>query len=593
MSVAQSNPVLFVLVGLAASLAPDLNRMLESYRLQAIDCVIVPDNDVTHLRAEINRIQQDFLTHRYATAGLVRVGYILHDASYFLDLRAHVENILSPLYPSGLITDIYWLTNETSTLDEDHNNRVSTMEVLAEGLPEAQIYMLSNLNSESHHTPWFDVLQTITMLTLFKDGEPREYAAPPDASRYNEFLFLRNADRGKPFLTAGSQQLKIPQKALHAVLLTALLSPLPLLAPEAPALNMSPITPWQPEAEYIYGLALPPESSKIITDGMTCRTIINRLFGERLNVASQMNPPLFDMPDPQVLTQSLDEYGLFEALAISSDEGLWLTVINEAIADNERAIQTAQQSLDKWLDARQDLKKMNADRRKFSFLHTVANYPYVLAAEYLRRINALSAMTQRGEVLARYVQIINDIHVMLEVKHQALKEIREPYETASTALVSNQSDSPLATTDNYFLGLFARHATENEATLRELTQSYREMVDLPALENYIKEVLLADPVFSRSFTDMLAQVADDKIITEWVTAQSHTHIRLRTGNANLYHEANLHMPPMWAAKVKYGYEAQGLGRANLFTDSAARGVSVVYHVGSFGAGDLYYADLYK
>ncbi|MCL2187384.1 MAG: hypothetical protein FWC16_01105 [Defluviitaleaceae bacterium] len=597
MIVAQSNPVLFVLAGEAANLAPDLTRLLESYHIKAADCVIVPDRDVTHLRAEINRIQQDFLQHRYATAGLARVGYILHDASYLLDLRAHVENILSPLYPSGLITDIYWLTNETSTLDNDRDNRTFSMEVLAKGLPEAQIYLLSNLNSESRHTPWAEVLNTIALLTLFKDGEPREYAAPPDASRYNEFLFLRNAghesasQRGKPFLTAGSQQLQIPQKALRALLLTALLNPLPLPVPEAPALNIPPVTPWKPDAEYIYGLALPPEAGKIITNGMARRTIISRLFGTRLDATAEMNPPKFVPPEANTIEALLDGYNLFDALEITREGGDWLQELHECIEENTRAVESAQMNLEKWLDAKQELKKLLTDKRKLAFYRQIPNYPYAIATEYVKRICNLQALTQYGEILQQYVHIIADINKKLVAREQAVKEVRKDYEQASTALTMAVSESPLAETDDYFLGLFAQYTAANEAEIRKLTLCYRDEISLNALEAYIETRLLADPIFARSFTEMLASVADDKVITEWVTAARHTHIRLRT--AALYSETNLHMPPMWAAQVKYGYEALGHGRANLFTDSSTHRVSVLYHVGSFSAADLYYADLYR
>jgi hypothetical protein len=587
----QSNPVLFVLMGESAVLAPELNRLLDSYHLKAADCVMVPDTDVTHLRAEINRIQQDFLHHRYTTVGLARVGYILHDATYLPDLRNHVENILSPLYPSGIITDIYWLTDETSTLESDNTARAGSMNVLANGLPEAQVYLLSNLNSDSRHTPWTDVMQTIALLTLFKDGEPREYAAPPDASRYNEFMFLQNTERGKPFLTAGSKRLQIPQKALRALLLTALLSPLPLASPAAPLLALPKAAPWQPEEEYIYGLALPAEEGKIIDNNMTRRTIISRLFGSRLDKILNMHPPRVDDSEKDDIEQSLSSFGLFEALAITGENGAWPLTLQNALSGNETAIATAEKSLQQWLDTPQRLNELKTDRRQFSFYHSTANYPYTIAAEYIKRMAAIHAFRQYGEKLTELLEFVQDLHGNLIIRRAAVEDVRATYEVEAEAL--NVVGSPLAQTNDYFLGLFAQHARANASALRALTLPYRQEIPMTELGEYIEKKLLKDPIFSRSFTEMLTYVADDKSLTEWATDSRYTHIRLRFGSAVLYNEANLHMPADWAAQVKYGYESQGLGRANLFTDSTANRVSVLYHAGAFGPGDLYYADLYK
>ncbi|MCL2203364.1 MAG: hypothetical protein FWB88_05450 [Defluviitaleaceae bacterium] len=588
----QSNPVLFVLIGAAAELAPELNRLLEGYRLEAADCVIVPDpGDSAHLRSEINRIQQDFLQHRYTTGGLIRVGYILQDAAQLKTLRNHVENILSPLYPSGLITDIYWLADETSTLDACSSSRKNSIKVLSKGLPDTQIYLLSNLNSESRHTPWAEVIQTITLLALFKDGEPGEYAAPPDASRYNEFLFLQNAGNGKPFLTAGSVRLQIPRKALRALLMTALLQPLPLTAPSMPPLDMPRISPWVPEEEYIYGLALPREALRVVTDGMTRGTILNRLFGTRLDAVADINPPQCDKIDDAILVESLDDYMLFDALDITKHDGHWPAHLRGILLNNEATKAAAEKSLEQWLDAAQELSKLKTDKRKLSTFYTVANYPYTLAMEYLKRIASIRAYALYSQLIHEMLERVAEIHARLGARHDAVEAEREAYGRDAQALTV--TGSPLASTEDYFLGLFAQHARANAEILRQLTLRFKEEIPIDALEAYIDAHILQDPIFSRSFTEMLAHVADDKSLTEWAVNSRHLHIRLRSGSSALYNETNLHMSADWAAQVKYGYEAQGLGRANLFTDSATNRVSVLYHAGAFGPGDLYYADLYK
>jgi hypothetical protein len=591
MLVRQSNPSLFVLMGTAAELAPELTRLLDGYHLKAAACVIVPSRDFSHLRAEINRIQQDFLQHRYATTGLARVGYVLHDATDLITLRQHVENILSPLYPSGLITDVYWLADETSTLDSDNRARISSMDVLSGGLPEAQVYLLSNLNSESRHTPWTDVLQTIALLTLFKDGEPREYAVPPDASRYNELLFLQNTGHTKPFLTAGSQRLQVPQKALRAFLLTSLLKPLPISPVSAPTPPLPKTTPWRPEEEYIYGIALPPEADRIIHDKMTRRVILSRLFGTRLDKAADMHPPQVDDLDTSDFDRLLQGFGLFDALEVTKPDGHWPNFLNNTIRGNEIAVATAEKNLQQWLGTPQDLKQLKTNRRRLNYFIQIPDYPYSLVAEYLRRTAEIRAYEKYGEMLQSLLAYVGEMFKKLEERHSHVQNTRAEFEYDARDL--SAADSPIAKTDDYFAHLFKDYAGRNAQALRSLTQHYRNEVDLQKLDNYVTDHILKDPAFARSFTEMLTHVADDKSLTEWAVQSVHTHIRLRSGGAALYSEANLHMPADWAAQVKSGCEALGLGRVNLFTDSAANRVSALYHAGAFGPGDLYYADLYK
>ncbi|MCL2603562.1 MAG: hypothetical protein FWD90_03710 [Defluviitaleaceae bacterium] len=609
MTVKQSNPTLFVLIGTAAELAPDLTRTLAGYRLQAAACVIVPDtNDRMHLRAEINRIQQDFLQHPYATVGLARIGYILRNASDFVSIRHEVEDIVSPLYPSGLITDIYWLADETSTLETDRHDRRASMEVLKDGISEAQVYLLSNLNSASRHTPWTDVLQTIALLTLFKDGEPREYAVPPDASRYSELRFLQNAGRGKPFLTAGSQRLQVPKKALRALLLTALLKPLPIPPVPAPQLNL-PADPagakapvWKPDEEFLSGIALPHETDKIIRDRMTRRTIISRLFGTRLDAITDMHPAAQDDPPPAGLAdqsdfvRQLSGLGLFDALEATKENGYWPIFLSNMINNNAMAVSAAEKNLQTWLDTPQDIKELKTDRLRLSFAQQASNYPYTIAAEYLKRVAQIRSYRKYGEALAQAAAHVSEINAQLAEKRTAVENARALYEQDAQALTA--ADTPLSDTRDYFLNLFAEHARQNTQALRTLTMFFRDAPAPPealppeALEDYTDNRLLKDPIFSRSFTEMLTCVADDQAITKWAAQSKHTHIRLRSGSSALYHEANLHMPADWAARVKSGCEAQGLGRVNLFTDSAADRISVLYHAGAFAPGDLYYADLY-
>lgn len=590
--ITQSNPVLFVMMGDTAALAPTLTRLLAAYRMGAADCVIVPDADFSHLRAEINRIQQDFLQYRYTTVGLARVCYVLHDAGFLLPLRTHVEAVVSPLYPSGLLTDVYWLTDESGTLERDIADRANSMAVLQDALPDAQTYLLSNLNSESRHTPWEEVLHTVTLLTLFKDGEPPQYPVSPDASRYNEYLFKQNTEQftgRKPFFTAGSAQLQVPQKALRALVMAALLSPLPVAAPPAPIVPLAQSTPASYEEEFIEGLALPVEAPQLITEGMPIRTILARLFGTRLGAITDAHPPATDENDLRALEQSMDDFCLYEAIDLTAPAGAWQTFINRAITDTQTQMDDAQAALDAWLDTRQSLKALKTDRRPLSFYFKQTLYPYKLAAQYLKRTAAQRAYVAQLEKHQALLTFVQKLHKKLEERAAMVQDVCRAYEADARGLTP--AGTPLGGTSDYFVKLFTRHVRANVAAIRTLTRPLRTEIPQKELETYVENKLLPDPEFTRSFPELLAHIADDEAVTHWASAVRHTHIRLRSDA--LYTETNLHLSAERAADVKARYEALHPGRTNLFADSDADRISVLYHAGAFAPEDIYYAELYK
>ena len=589
----QSNPVLFVLMGAAEVLSGPLTRLLEGYQVKATGCVKVPDPaKLTHIQGDIHYIQQAFLQHRYTTGGLIRVGYLIHgDASSLLTVRAHVEKCLLPLYPSGIITDIYWLTDETSALEQDRAARFASMEVLKNGLPEAQIYLLSNLNSNSHHSPWPDVLLTITLLTLFKDGEPREYVVSPDASRYNEFLFMQNAGAGteKPFLTAGSGRLQVPEKALRALLITALLNQLPLPKTTAPPLPIPQVWPWIPKGDYIYGFALSPEAGGYALSGLTRKEMLAKFFDTRLDKVLDMNPPECDEnPDVKLL---LKDTLLFDALATIKHDGPWVVSIEAAMEENQKKIAAAELDFGLWAAATVDPPAIKSDKRRLLAFYSVPNFPYSLGLEYLQRLAELRGYKLLQERLESLLVDVFNLSEVYASRRLAVEKLRKPFEEEAAALTDG--DTPFAATTTYFMDLFTRHAHANAEHLQMLTANLGTENPLPALDRYITTRLLTDPVFTRPFTELLSNVADGRSLTDWMSENRNTQIRLRTGSSTLYSEANVHMPTDWAANVKSTYEGRGYGRVNLFTEADANRVSVLYHAGAFGPDDLYYADLYR
>ena len=589
----QSNPVLFVMMGAAAALSGPLTRLLEGYQIKAAGCVNVPEPiKTTHIQGDIHYIQQGFLQHRYTTGGLIRVGYVLHgDAPKLLPLRTHIEKCLLPLYPSGIITDIYWLTDETSALENDRAARAASMQVLQNGLPEAQIYMLSNLNSNSHHASWEEVLLTVALLTLFKDGEPREYVVSPDASRYNEFMFMQNAAVGteKPFLTAGSGRLQVPEKALRALLITALLNQLPLPKTTAPPLPIPLVQPWTPHEDFIYGFALSPEAGRYVLNGLTRKEVLTKFFGTRLDTVLDMNPPhCEESPDLMVL---LKNTLLFDALATIKHDGPWAVALEAAMEENQKKIAAAELDFGIWASTPVDIQALKTDKKRLLPFYSVPNFPYTLGAEYLARLAALRAYKLLQERLETLLVDVFNLSEAYEERRLAVEKLRKPFEEEANALT--EEDTPFAATKEYFMDLFTQHAHANAERLQLLTANLGTENPLPALDRYINTRLLTDPVFVRPFTELLSSVADGRSLTDWAAENRHTQIRLRAGSSSLYSEANLHMPTDWAANVKTTYEGRGHGRVNLFTDSEANRVSVLYHAGAFGADDLYYADLYR
>lgn len=649
---AQSNPVLFIFLGQTVPLLDPFRDILEGYGLEGAAFIAMKEHPYDEwIKDEVNRIHQGFINYSYDSSGIIRINYLLSGDDWNLSgLRYTVEKYVGMLYPLDIYTDIYWLLDDASALDGRTPSRIRTMEMLRDMLTndtnKAQIYLMSNLDSNNVFIPQDEILRTIALLSLFKDYEPKEYPVEPGASRYNEFKFMENAANlqksreGAGFLTAGCRSLQVPIKALKGYLVNVLLEwgkantdgtgktgktdrigktdktdktdgiDVANKINENENPNHFNITNFIRgeyvlfskivDREYIYGMAI-PEINSPDYKGLSRKTIIKRLFGNRLD--SIMHIYLKEsirLPAMDLLSQAMEKMPFYKALAILGDKGKWRTAVLESLTETNAAINTAQEDFNRWLDVEHNIKE--GGRRKLSIWVRPENWPYLLAEEYVEQLFRLGALEALKDHLMQSITLITDYHETLSQYLQVLEGAKEALAWDKLSLDSS-FDIFVPNVSDYYLKLYQEYERSHYNILETLTMPMARHLKegtftdyLAHLAEFVETTLI--PALERPFTDMLQYLEKECAgrmpvqLAEWAIRTRRFNIQLKIGYVGLYAEANILMPSIDATRVKASYDSQGLGRLNLFIDSQADRIDILHQAGVFDLDDLYYKDLY-
>ena len=619
---ANSNPVLFVFLGQTIPLLPVFECISEDYGLSGAAYITIHEHPHDEwIKDEINRVQAGFIQRTYGSSGIIRINYLL-SADYWdlIALRASFDRYLSMLYPSEIYTDIYWLLDDASALDGRTPNRIRNMEMLSKGkLTKAQVYLMSNLDSNNVFTPPEETLRTIALLSLFKDYEPSEYPVAPDASRYNEFLFADNAglaldEKGEKsenfFLTAACSSLTVPREALKGFLISLLLA----WRPPGQATESFDIASFARgeyvlfskivDREYIYGLAIPDVRAGSYS-GNSRRNLIERLFGTRLDGILQIYiGDSIRLPPIAKLNRALQELPYYQALGLLDEQGKWRNTITQTATETDQALITAKDELKKWLDAEHNIK--DGGRRRLSPWFRPENWPYRLAEEYVERLFRINALSALSAHLDQATTAINDYHETLSSYQQKINEASATL-ARSTAKLDAAFSAFVPKISEYFLGLFKEYKNtkalanlcdpliqhlRNDSLPEHLAQleSFTESQLMPAIEKKPFSSLLS--YLEENSTDRPSPNRLATSLSEWAVRNRRFGVQLRIGYVGLYSEANIYMPSERSAAVKTNYETQGLGRMNLFADKQTNRIDLLCQAGIFKQEDLYYKDLY-
>jgi len=190
-----------------------------------------------------------------------------------------------------------------------------------------------------------------------------------------------------------------------------------------------------------------------------------------------------------------------------------------------------------------------------------------------------------------YLEVVNDAIYKYAKKSQIIDDAFAPF-------------SPCAS--DYFRNLFNSFAHVNKDELVELSSGMTSSllqgefdVFIEKLDSYIDNNILSSDWFNRPIMDTMHDLVSTNgwgdistALGDWVFNHRHWNVRLKTGYSSLHTEINIYMPVQGAADVKRRYEDRGLGRMNLFADTHANRVAVLYHAGAFDLEDLYYESLY-
>ena len=609
----QSNPVLFIFLGRSIRFMAPFTDILEGYGIEGAAFIKMEEHPHEEwIKDEVNRIQQEYIKRAYDSSGIIRVNYMLSEGYWNLaKLRGNLEKYVSMLYPSEIYTDIYWFLDDASALDGHTESRVRMMGAFNEQkAAKAQIYLLSNLDSNNVFTPEEEVLRTAALLSMFKDHEPDRYPVAPDASRYNEFLFAENAhapQKGAGFITAGCRSLQIPKKALTGFLVNQLLKM--GSGDESPAGCGAEPHGFKPEPtkfssivdpQYIYGVAIPDISDGEYGD-IPRRAVIMRLFGKRLDgVLEIYSSESVRLPSMGEFIKAMEALPFYYALDVLAVGGRWRFEVRQALEEAQEAAEAAELKLKKWLDASPDIK--DVPKRKLAWMFKSEDWPYRLAEEYLERRFRIDGL----KAAARHLQLVLDhvalYHEKLLTYLSQVEEARNSLEWDKKAL--DESFSFIVPhVSEYFLALYKDYCGARAQVLRELTDPMAKYLRegkfydyVSQLADFVENKLLHD--MARPFTDLLSYLETGSKgrlpahLAEWAVRSRRFNLQLKTGYVSLYTEANMYMPESGAAKVKAAYESHGLGRMNLFVDNSAGRVDVLYQAGMFGLDDLYYKDLY-
>jgi len=585
----QSNPVLFIFLGSKVSLCDGFAEICADYGM-AGSAAYIRVHEHPHdewFKDEINRVQKDFIRRTYGTNGVIRVSYVLGGDDWDLPkLRATVDKYLAMLYPLEIYTDVYWLVDDANAFDSRTDAQVRMMALFnGSGLPDAQVYIISNLDSNNSFAKQEDVLRTVALISLFKDFEPGEYPVPPDASRYNDFLFAENAHApGKRFFTAACRSLEIPREALRAYLVGLMLDFRPpfedkfdidgFLRAEIP--DFAKIV----GRDYVYGLAVPSEVNR--ESFVSRAAAIERLFGERLDGVLEIYGSTAER-SLDALRKAADGLPFYEAAELFG--GGWREAVNSAIDENAQSLSLAEDELRRWLAG--ELGKDGAKRR-LSFWQRQDAMPFRLAMSYLERANRIHALRVHGGYLTKVLGFIDEYHGNLLEYMRTVRAAREGFRAAAAGL-----DAAFETFLPGISKFFAMPQFDAEPMARHLRDGSFSSEYLVRLEAFAEKQL---PELLGSFGELLGYIADraplPQLLAEWAIRGRRYGVSLKTGDLGLYSEASIYMPGAYASDIKAAYESQGLGRVNLFADSRASRIDILYQAGTFNLDDLYYKDLY-
>jgi len=593
-----NNPVVFISLGVAENVMRHIKLVNEGIAFLHFSISATEDDT----KKEIGRIWRKFLQEGNNSSDMIRINYVIETDEAALQLpivRRLTEKHLNALYPAGVLTDIYCLIDEDRLLDKiDYRKEV--IDILHEE-QEANIYILSNLNSKNILQPKESAAKTIGLLTLFKDFTPDVYVTGADASRYNEFYFTDNCyAKGSKFLTASSIDITVPIRGLISLLAAEILS----LGKDGSInngtnldeslFNTAQISQGAvPSLQFLYGLAVPETS----TAGLTVQELLNTLFGTRLE--SLATPPVDEETPLPCLIES--QLNFFDALRITSEDGLYPNIVRETLETEQTRYDYLNESFSIWLDSVPD--RNNAKKRKLSPYTTQNTLAYDLAQLYLIKKSEIAESAAIISALSNKLEQIKKTHAILSTISLDLFHVVD--ELRSEAVILDDTFAPFTKdASSYFSALFKTFVKENEHDILELSgklipalMSGNLTEHLTLVEKYIQEVILVSPDFNKPIMDILQDLITDiditSVISNWIFDNRQWDIRLKTGYANLHTEVNIHMPPKGAAEVKKRYEEQSLGKVNLFADTTTDSIAVLYHAGAFSLQDLYYSNLYE
>ncbi|MCL2224685.1 MAG: hypothetical protein FWB96_06935 [Defluviitaleaceae bacterium] len=626
-----TNPVVYFMLGSCNEFAPPIASALDTY-VTGAEIIKVPQGvGDEYIRGEVNRVWREFLTNGAGRADIIRANFFVcadETALALPELLVSAEKYFSALFPAGVLVDIYCLLDDADLLAP---HRQAVMEMLAElreGTP--RIYLLSNLSSTNTFETREKAAQTAALLTLFKDCSPNLYISEADAARYNEFFFLENcAARNGDFLTAGSLVLSVPQDALKALIMAEILTfgrdDDITEETETPHKSVFPQKMPAKSMDYLCGLAIPDFN---LNDPLTRGAWISRLFGQRLEqIASEYDAPETETDD--VFTPPPQTTNLYEL--IRQAEEVHGKAASDAVYAAENELRKAEEKLDAWLESRPDFTKGSAETatRRLSPLQTQPLFPYVLAQEFLKKQadlqyikEKINILQRRQRVIARYLKKIfklkEQVDAAVSLQERQILQLNETFRAFTGG--RNAAD--------YFRKKFREYAKINRDKIENLS---REMTDSllnnefaefqKSLESFVKITVLSAPQFTESIATVLQELTggDDisAALSEWILQHIHFGVRLKTGYAKLYTEANLFMPEADTAfEVKKQYEARGLGRmtvfisedtsanfkrsleavndsssgsaSTLFAPDGGNGLAVLYHAGAFNLEELFY-----
>ena len=605
----QRNPVLFIFLGRANQLLLPFQEILTDYKIDGTAFIQMDKHfNPDLIKDEINRIQQELIQRTYHSNGVIRINYILAGDKWDLPaLRLTLEKYIKMLYPSDILTDIYWLLDDASALNARTPERIRTMSVL-DNVRKAQIYMMSNLDNNNIYTPLEDILRTIALLTLFKDCEPDSYPGAPDASRYNEFLFMENAGicrKGQHgFYTAGSRSLQIPKKELKGFWVSLLLNWVPEKTNQIDISKFIDIEiiPFSKivDKDYFYGLSIPKNIRSKDFNGYNREKLIQILFGSRLNKALQIySSGNIKTPSMEDLLKALESLSFYSAFDILSKNG-WQTDVKKKIAEIKRELIKAEDDLKNWLDGVPDL---NNKSRRLSLWKKQEVWPYELARAYLDRASEINGLHALKQYLQKVLDLVNRYYDTISGYHKIVKEAQNTLEWDTEALDA-AFELFVPHVSEYFFELFSNYARGHVDELQNLTEPMLNHLKSGTFVKYVSALAdFADlhliPIADRCFADLLEYLKNNtgkcflSLLTDWAVNGRRFGCLLKTGYSGLYTEASMYMPKENAGKVKAGYESRGLGRMNLFTNEDTTHIDIIYQAGIFSFDDLYYKDLYE